>query len=96
MNVMPKGSGVPSSPSVRPTTRFGVRPVLAAVALALVAVPFALVLLWIEATRPRLPRADGGPRNGEAGEGDGRAYVNAAGVGVADPADHCSGAHDDQ
>ncbi len=63
MNVMPKGSGVPSSPLVQPTTpmtRFGARSALAAVALVLVAVPFALVLLMVEDRWPPLLRADTG------------------------------------
>jgi hypothetical protein len=46
--VMRHASEVPSSPSVQPTTRFGARAVLAAAALALVAVPFALTLLLVE------------------------------------------------
>ena len=61
---MPKGSASPqSSSSVEHATRFGARSVLAAVALALVAVPFALVLLLIEDKWPPLLRIDSGARD---------------------------------
>ena len=63
MNVMPKESAAPSSSSVQPTARFGARSVLAAVALVLVAVPFALVLLSVEDKWPPLLRADTGARD---------------------------------
>lgn len=61
MKVKPKGSASPqSSSSVEHATRFGARSVLAAVALALVAVPFALVLLLVEDKWPPLLQADVG------------------------------------
>jgi len=63
MSVMPKGSEVSSSSSAKSTTRFGARAVLAAVALVLVAVPFALVLLLVEDRWAPLLRADGGARD---------------------------------
>jgi membrane-associated phospholipid phosphatase len=63
MNVMPKETPEPSSSSVQPTARFGARSVLAAVALALVAVPFALVLLMVEDRWAPLLRADTGARD---------------------------------
>ena len=63
MNVMPKGSEVSLSSSAEPTARFGARAVLAAVALALVAVPFALVLLLVEDKWAPLLRADSGARD---------------------------------
>jgi undecaprenyl-diphosphatase len=62
MNVMTNGTPVPSSSSVQPTARFGARSVLAAIALVLVAVPFALVLLMVEDRWPPLLRADTGAR----------------------------------
>ena len=49
-----------SSSSAESTTRFGARAALAAVALALVAVPFALVLLLVEEKWSLLLRADVG------------------------------------
>lgn len=63
MNVMPKASEVTSSASARPTTRFGARAVLAGVALALVAVPFALTLVLVEDRWAPLLRADNGARD---------------------------------
>jgi hypothetical protein len=63
MNIMPKEPAAPSSSSVQPTTRFGARSGLAAVALLLVAVPFALVLLLVEDRWPPLLRADAGARD---------------------------------
>ena len=60
---MPKASEVSVSSSAQPATRFGARAVLAAVALALVAVPFALVLLLVEDKWPPLLRADSGARD---------------------------------
>ncbi|MEP7033947.1 MAG: phosphatase PAP2 family protein [Dermatophilaceae bacterium] len=60
---MRQGSPAPASSSVQPTARFGARSVLAAVALALVAVPFALVLLLVEDKWPPLLRADSGARD---------------------------------
>ena len=60
---MPKASEVPSSPSARPTARFGARAVLAGVALVLVAVPFSLTLLLVEDKWPPLLRADNGARD---------------------------------
>ena len=63
----PKGEGdrteEPPAPSTRPTTRFGARAVLAAVALALVAVPGALTLLLVEDRWAPLLRADDGARD---------------------------------
>jgi membrane-associated phospholipid phosphatase len=52
-----------SPPSVKSTTRFGARAVLAAVALALVAVPGALILLLVEDKWAPLLRADDGARD---------------------------------
>lgn len=57
---MPKEPATSSSSTTAPTTRFGARSVLAAVALLLVAVPFALVLLLVEDKWPPLLRADAG------------------------------------
>jgi len=64
MSVMPKRSDVSSSSSVQPTARFGARAVLAAVAILLVAVPFALVLLTVEDRWAPLLRADNSARDG--------------------------------
>jgi membrane-associated phospholipid phosphatase len=50
-------------PSARSTTRFGARAVLAALALALVAVPGALTLLLVEDRWAPLLRADNGARD---------------------------------
>ena len=63
MSIMSKEPSAPSSSSVQPTTRFGARSALAAVALVLVAVPFALVLLMVEDRWPPLLRADAGARD---------------------------------
>jgi len=63
MNVMPHTSEGSSASSAQPTTRFGARAVLAGLALALVAVPFALVLLLVEDKWAPLLRADGGARD---------------------------------
>ena len=63
MTVMPNTPEVSSPPSVKSTTRFGARAVLAAVALALVAVPGALILLLVEDKWAPLLRADDGARD---------------------------------
>jgi membrane-associated phospholipid phosphatase len=63
MDVMPEATPAPSSSPVQPTARFGARSVLAAAALALVAVPFALVLLVVEDKWAPLLRADTGARD---------------------------------
>ena len=63
MTVMPNAPEVSSPPSVKSTTRFGARAVLAAVALALVAVPGALILLLVEDKWAPLLRADNGARD---------------------------------
>jgi len=63
MTVMPNVPEVSSPPSVKSTTRFGARAVLAAVALALVAVPGALILLLVEDKWAPLLRADDGARD---------------------------------
>jgi membrane-associated phospholipid phosphatase len=63
MTLMPKASEVSPPPSATPTTRFGARAVLAAVALALVAVPFSLTLLLVEDKWAPLLRADNGARD---------------------------------
>lgn len=60
---MPKAPEESSSSSARPTTRFGARAVLAGVALILVAVPFTLTLLLVEASWAPLLRADAGARD---------------------------------
>lgn len=60
---MPKASVVPPSASAQPTTRFGARALLAAVALVLVAVPFALTLLLVQDGWAPLLRADEGARD---------------------------------
>jgi len=60
---MPKASIVPSSASAQPTTRFGARALLAALALVLVAVPFALTLLLVQDRWAPLLRADEGARD---------------------------------
>lgn len=64
MSDTPKGSDVSSSSSVQPMARFGARAVLAAVAILLVAVPFALVLLMVEDRRAPLLSADNSARDG--------------------------------
>ena len=63
MTVMPNEPEVSSPPSIKPTTRFGARAVLAAVALALVAIPGALLLLLVEDKWAPLLRADDGARD---------------------------------
>jgi len=66
MTVMPNAPDVPEVaglPSAKPTTRFGARAVLAAVALALVAIPGALTLLLVEDKWAPLLRADEGARD---------------------------------
>jgi membrane-associated phospholipid phosphatase len=63
MSIMPKEPAAPSSSTAAPATRFGARSALAAVALLLVAVPFALVLLMVEDKWPPLLRADAGARD---------------------------------
>jgi len=63
MAVMPNAPEVSSPPSVKSTTRFGARAVLAAVALALVAIPGALTLLLVEDRWAPLLRADDGARD---------------------------------
>lgn len=60
---MPSAPEASSPPSAKATTRFGARAVLAAVALALVAVPGALTLLLVEEKWPPLLRADNGARD---------------------------------
>jgi len=60
---MPKASQGSSSRSAQPTTRFGGRAVLTAVALALVAVPFTLTLLLVKENWGPLLRADEGARD---------------------------------
>jgi len=62
MTVMPNAPEV-SAPTVKSTTRFGARAVLAAMALALVAVPGALTLLLVEAKWAPLLRADDASRD---------------------------------
>ena len=62
MTVMPNAPQV-SPPSAKSTTRFGARAVLAAVALALVAVPGALTLLLVEDKWAPLLRADDASRD---------------------------------
>lgn len=61
---MPNASEVPSASTARSTARFGARAVLAGAALALVAVPFALMLLLVEDSWPPLLRVDVGARDG--------------------------------
>jgi len=60
MTVRPNAPEESSLPSSKSTTRFGARAVLAAVALALVAVPGALTLLLVENKWAPLLRADKG------------------------------------
>ena len=60
---MPNTPEVPSPPLAKTTNRFGARAVLAAVALALVAVPGALTLLLVEDRWAPLLRADNGARD---------------------------------
>jgi membrane-associated phospholipid phosphatase len=66
MTVMPSAPDAPeesSPPAAKSTTRFGARAVLAAVALALVAIPGALTLLLVEDKWAPLLRADDGARD---------------------------------
>lgn len=60
---MPDAQEAPSESSLKPTTRFGARAVLAAAALALIAVPFSLTLLLVEDRWAPLLRADVGTSN---------------------------------
>ena len=63
---MPSAPDAPeesSPPAAKSTTRFGARAVLAAVALALVAIPGALTLLLVEDKWAPLLRADDGARD---------------------------------
>jgi membrane-associated phospholipid phosphatase len=63
MSELPNTPEVPAPSSATSTTRFGARAVLAAVALALVAVPGALTLLLVEDRWAPLLRADNGARD---------------------------------
>jgi membrane-associated phospholipid phosphatase len=63
MSVMPKPPKTSHPPSASSTARFGARAVLAAVALALVAVPGALTLLLVEDKWAPLLRADDSTRD---------------------------------
>jgi membrane-associated phospholipid phosphatase len=63
MTVMPDASQGPPALSPEPTARFGARAVLAGLALALVAVPFALTLLLVEDKWAPLLTADRGASN---------------------------------
>ena len=63
MSVMPNVPEAPSPSAATPTTRFGGRAFLAAAALALVAVPFALILLLVEGKWAPLLAADTGARD---------------------------------
>lgn len=63
MTAMTNESGGSSPPLAKPTVRFGARAVLAAAALVLVAVPFALTLLLVQANWAPLLRADRGARD---------------------------------
>ena len=63
MTELPKTTEAPAPSSATSTTRFGARAVLAAVALALVAVPGALTLLLVEDRWAPLLRADNGVRD---------------------------------
>ncbi len=63
MTVMPNASESSSPPPAKPTTRFGARAVLSAVALVLVAVPGALTLFLVEDRWAPLLRADDGARD---------------------------------
>jgi membrane-associated phospholipid phosphatase len=64
MTPMPHASEVSASSPAEPASRLGVRVVLAAASLVLVAVPFALLLELIEDRWPPLVRADRGARDG--------------------------------
>jgi membrane-associated phospholipid phosphatase len=63
MTDLPNTPGVPPPGSAKPAARFGARAVLAAVALALVAVPGALTLLLVEDSWAPLLRVDNGARD---------------------------------
>ena len=66
MTVMPSAPDAPegsSTPAAKSTTRFGARAVLAAVALALVAIPGALTLLLVQDRWAPLRRADDDARD---------------------------------
>lgn len=63
MTVMRSELEVSSPPSAKSTARLGARAVLAAVALALVAVPGALTLLLVENKWAPLLRVDDGARD---------------------------------
>lgn len=63
MIVMPNASEASSPSPAKPTTRFGARAVLSAVALVLVAVPGALTLFLVEDRWAPLLRADDGARD---------------------------------
>ena len=63
MTAMTNESGGSSPQLAKPTVRFGARAVLAAAALVLVAVPFALTLLLVQANWAPLLRADRGARD---------------------------------
>jgi membrane-associated phospholipid phosphatase len=63
MTLMPQVSEASPPRRVTPTARFGARAVLAAVALALVAIPFALMVLLVEEKWAPLLRADSGARD---------------------------------
>ena len=64
MTLMPHVSEASSPSTVSPTARFGARAVLAAVALALVAIPFALMVLLVEEKWAPLLQADVAARDG--------------------------------
>jgi len=63
MNVV-NPTGMSSSPSVRPESRFGARALLAGVALTLGAVPFGLIVLLVEDKWAPLSQADASARDG--------------------------------
>jgi membrane-associated phospholipid phosphatase len=63
MTGMPNTPKVSSLPTARTTNRFGARAALAAVALALVAIPGGLTLLMVEDRWAPLVRADNGARD---------------------------------
>lgn len=63
MSSVPRAPKKSSPPAAKPTARFGARAVLAAVALALIAVPGALTLLLVEDKWAPLLRADNGARD---------------------------------
>lgn len=63
MTAMTNESGGSSPPLAKPTVKFGARALLAAAALVLLAVPFALTLLLVQANFAPLLRADRGARD---------------------------------